>query len=241
LWRRSLSTQWNATCNTFYSKEAMKTDAQLKTDVMRELAWDIHIDETAIGVWAHHGVVTLNGFVADWADKNAAEEAAHRVAGVLDVANEIEIRPSWNMTRSDAEIAEAVRGALTWNRLVPDEQIRSTVTDQGSVILTGTVQTLAQRDEAERVVRELAGVRYVANQITVEAPSIAEAELHETIKQALERQVAREADRITVDVQGDTVVLSGGVASWRERRAVLGAAKGTPGVRCIDDRLRIQR
>jgi hypothetical protein len=28
--------------------------------------------------------------------------------------------------------------------------------------------------------------------------------------------------------------------SWRERRAVLGAAKGTPGVRRIDDQLRIQ-
>jgi osmotically-inducible protein OsmY len=218
----------------------VKTDAQLKTDVMRELAWDIHIDETAIGVSAHHGVVTLNGVVDGWADKHAAEEAAHRVAGVLDVANEIEIKPSWSVTRTDADIAEAVRGALTWNRFVPGQQIRSTVTDHGTVTLTGTVQTLAQRDEADRVVREIAGVRYVANQISVEASSIAAGMLHETIKQALERHVAREADRITVEVQGDTVVLSGRVESWRERRAVLGAAKGTPGVRRIDDQLRIQ-
>jgi len=218
----------------------MKTDAQLKTDVTRELAWDIHIDEIALGVSAHHGVVTLNGVVDCWADKHAAEEAAHRVAGVLDVANEIEIKPSWSVTRSDADIAEAVRGALTWSRFVPDRQIRSTVANHGSVTLTGTVRTLAQRDEAERVVRELAGVRYVSNQITVEGPAVATGALYETIKQALERHVAREAERITVDVQGDTVVLSGGVASWRERRAVLGAAKGTPGVRRIDDQLRIQ-
>jgi osmotically-inducible protein OsmY len=147
----------------------MKTDAQLKADVTRELAWDTHIDETAIGVSARHGVVTLNGIVQSWADKHAAQEAAHRVAGVLDVANEIEIKPSWSVTRSDAEIAEAVRAALTWNRFVQDERIRSTVADDGAVTLTGTVQTLAQRDEVERVVRELAGVRCVANQITVEA------------------------------------------------------------------------
>jgi osmotically-inducible protein OsmY len=223
------------------NEEAMKTDSQLKTDVLRELAWDTHIDETAIGVSAHHGVVTLSGCVDCWAEKHAAEEAAHRVAGVLDVANEIEIKPSWSATRSDADIAEAVRGALTWNRFVPDQQIRSTVADHGTVTLTGTVRTLAQRDEAERVVRDLAGVRYVANQITVDGPTVAEGALHETIKQALERHVAREADRITVDVQGDTVVLSGGIASWRERRVVLGAAKGTPGVRRIDDQLRIQR
>lgn len=217
----------------------MKTDSQLKTDVMRELAWDIHIDQTAIGVSAHHGIVTLNGVVDHWAAKHAAEEAAHRVAGVLDVANEIEIKPSWSVMRTDAEIAEAVRGALTWNRFVPGQQIRSTVADHGTVTLTGTVRTLAQRDEAERVVRELAGVHYVSNQITVEGPTVAECALHETIKQALERHVAREADRITVDVRGGTVVLSGGVASWRERRAVLGAAKGTPGVCRIDDQLRI--
>jgi osmotically-inducible protein OsmY len=221
-------------------EEIMKTDSQLKTDVTRELAWDIRTDETAIGVSAHNGVVTLSGIVDSWAEKHAAEESAHRVAGVLDVANEIEIKPSWSATRTDADIAQAVRSALTWNRFVPDEQIRSTVTDHGAVTLTGTVRTLAQRDEAERVVRDLAGVRYVFNQITVEGPSVAEGALHETIKQALERHVAREADRITVNVQGDTVVLSGRVASWREHRTVLGAAKGTPGVRRIDDQLRIQ-
>lgn len=217
----------------------MKSDSQLKSDVTSELAWDIHVDETGIGVSVRHGVVTLSGVVDSWTAKHAVEDAAHRVAGVLDVANELEIKPSWSTMRSDADIAEAIRGTLTWNRFVPDQQIRSTV-DHGAVTLTGTVRTLAQRDEAERAAREIAGVRCVFNQIAVEAPSIAEDTLHETIKQALERHVAREAERITIEVQGDTVVLSGRIASWRERRAVLGAAKGTPGVRRIDDQLRIQ-
>src|ERR1041385_2389005 len=93
------------------NEEAMKTDSQLKTDVMRELAWDTHVDETALGGSAHHGIVTLNGVVDGWAEKHAAEEAAHRVAGVLDVANDIEIQPSWRGTRTDAETAEGGRGA----------------------------------------------------------------------------------------------------------------------------------
>jgi osmotically-inducible protein OsmY len=216
----------------------MKTDPELKTDVTRELAWDIRVDETALGVSAQHGVVTLNGTVGSWAEKHAAEEAAHRVTGVLDVANDIEIKPSWSTALTDADIAEAVRSALTWNRFLPDQDIRSTVADQGAVTLTGTVPTLAQRDEAERVVHDLPGVRSVFNQIIVEGPSIAAGALHATVKQALERHVARVADRITVEVQGDTVVLSGRVDSWNERRAALGAAKGTPGVRRIDDQLR---
>jgi osmotically-inducible protein OsmY len=171
----------------------MKTDSELKTDVTHELAWDIRVDEAAIGVCAHHGVVTLNGTVGSWAEKHAAEEAAHRVAGVLDVANDIEIKPSWSTVRTDADIAEAVRSALTWDRFVPDQQIRSTVADGGAVTLSGVVRTLAQRDEAERVVRNLEGVRYVFNEITVDGPPVAASALHATIKHALERHVARDS------------------------------------------------
>jgi osmotically-inducible protein OsmY len=36
------------------------------------------------------GVVTLTGTVSSSAKRHAAQEAAHRVAGVLDVANDIE-------------------------------------------------------------------------------------------------------------------------------------------------------
>src|SRR3569623_2575146 len=55
-------------------EEAMKSDAALKIDVERELAWDTQIDDTAFGVAAHHGVVTLTGTVPCWADKHAIEE-----------------------------------------------------------------------------------------------------------------------------------------------------------------------
>lgn len=215
-----------------------KTDSQLKQDVTRELSWDTRIDETTIGVSAHLGVITLTGIVSSWAEKHAAEQAAQRVAGVLDVANDIEIKPSWNTTKSDADIAVAVRNALQWNVFVPDKSIKTSVSDH-AVTLTGTVRTLTERDQAERVVHEVEGVRGVDNQLFVETPRVAETTLHAEIKGALERHVAREADRITVRIDGDTVILDGTVESWAERRAVLGAAKGTLGVRRVDDRLRI--
>lgn len=218
----------------------MKSDSDLQKAVLQELAWDTRVDETAIGVSAHHGVVTLNGVVGSWAEKHAAEEAAHHIAGVLDVANDIEIKPSWSPKRSDTEIAEAVRHALEWDVFVPQRQIKSTVCDSGHVVLSGTVSTLRQRDEAERVVRNLEGVQLVTNQIAVEGPQVAASTLRSSIKNALERHVAREADRIAVEVDGDTVVLSGSIASWGERLAVVGAAKGTPGIRRIEDRLYIE-
>lgn len=151
-----------------------------------------------------------------------------------------DLEPSSSATRTDAEIAESVRRALLWDRIVPECRIRSTVADHGTVTLTGTVPLLAQRDAAERAVRNLEGVRHVVNELTVEAPSAAARALHATIRDALQRHVAREVGRIMVDVQGDTIMLSGPVESWRERRAILGAVNGLPWVRHVRDHLRLQ-
>jgi osmotically-inducible protein OsmY len=216
-----------------------KTDSELKRDVERELQWDTRIDEAMLGVTVDRGVVTLHGVVERWADKHAAEEAVLRVAGVRDIANEIDIRPSWATAKSDADLARAVRAALEWNRLVPDRAIHSSVCDQGDVTLTGTVKTLAERDEAERAVRQIDGVRFVTNHIAVDTPRIEPDDVRSAIRHALGRHVVRELHHIGVEVVGDTVVLTGSVDSWRERRAVLGAAKGTIGVTRIDDRLHI--
>jgi hypothetical protein len=58
----------------------------------------------------------------------AAHEAAHRVAGVLDVVNHIEVHPPGSLTRTDTDIADAVRHALEWDAALPAEDIRTTHT-----------------------------------------------------------------------------------------------------------------
>jgi hypothetical protein len=59
----------------------MKSDAQLKLDVMSELAWDPSITTPRIGVAVRDGVVILTGRLEDHADKHAVERAVRRVAG----------------------------------------------------------------------------------------------------------------------------------------------------------------
>lgn len=215
----------------------MKTDSNLKHDVERELAWDIRIDDSAIGVAVHHGVVTLTGTVGCWAEKHAIEEAAYRVAGVLDLANEIAIKPSWDDSISDGELAEAIRQALRWDHSVPHERLRVTVCDHGAVTLGGTVDALRERDEAERVVRGIAGIKAVRNEIEIAPAAVSSTKLRETIEEALARHAAHAANHIDVGVDGDTIVLRGKVSSWAERRAAVGAARGTVGVTRVDDQL----
>jgi osmotically-inducible protein OsmY len=214
----------------------MTSDQQLQQAVLRELAWDTRVDAARIGVTVTNGVVTLTGTVPSYAERLAAQEAAHRVAGVLDVANDLEVVPSGALTRTDTAIAQAVRHALEWDALVPDERIQSTVAD-GWVTLEGTVDYWHQRVDAERAVRNLAGVRGVTNRIVVSAPAVEAAKIQAEIEQALERRAERTAKRIQVTVQDGTVTLTGRVRSLAEKRAIIGAVHGTPGVRAVHDQL----
>jgi osmotically-inducible protein OsmY len=216
-----------------------KTDAEIQQAVLRELKWDTRVEETDIGVEVDAGVVTLTGTVSSWAKRVAAQEAAHRVIGVLDVANDIQVKLPGDTRRTDTDIARAVRHALEWDVLVPDTRIRSTVSN-GWVTLEGDVDYWSQRDDADKAIRNLAGVRAVSNKIEIKPPRVVPFEVRIAIEEALERQAEREASSIDLNVQDGRVSVSGVVHSWAEKRAVIGAAKGTPGVCNVDDHLRIE-
>lgn len=217
--------------------QTKKTDSEIQHDILRELEWESDVRSTDVGVSVRNGVVTLTGTVGGWAEKHAAQEAAHRVHGVLDVANDIVIKPSWNTARTDTDIAIAVRHALEWNVHVP-ENVKTDVWN-GVVKLSGVVETLRQRELAEQTIRVLKGVCGIENRIVVQPPKVAVETLRAAIEQALNRHVAREANRIAIEVHDDTVRISGDVDSWAEHKAALGAVVGTRGVRVVEDQLRI--
>jgi osmotically-inducible protein OsmY len=228
----------------FEEKEAamtvatVKSDREIQEDVMLELRWDSRVDQTEIGVEVDKGVVTLTGTVNSYAKKVAAKEAAHRVLGVLDVADDVQIKPPGSLKRTDTEIAHAVRLALEWDAFVPDQKIRSTVAS-GFVTLEGEVTTLREKEDAERVVRALAGVEGVGNRLTIKPIKADPIKLRKSIEEALERRAQREAEKIRVRVEDGTVILEGRVPTWAERTAIMGTVCHAPGVRAVSDRLTV--
>jgi len=218
------------------STAVVKSDSQIKSDVLNELKWDSRVDETDVGVQVKEGIVTLAGSVNVYAKKIAAREAAHRVHGVLDVVDELQVKVPGIGARTDTDIARAVRDALQWDAFVPDEKITSTVS-LGIVTLEGSVQTWSQRADAERVVRGLAGVRGVINQITVAAKALDASRIKTDIEEALERQAEREARRIGITIKDGVVTLTGRVRSWVEKDTIDRVVGFAPGVRRVDDRL----
>jgi len=215
-----------------------KSDRHIQQDVLRELRWDSRVDETEVGVEVHEGIVTLTGTLESYAKKLAAREAAHRVVGVLDVADDIQVKAPGSLGRTDTEIARAVRSALEWDAFVPDQRIHSTVTE-GFVTLEGAVATLREKEDAEAAVRNLSGVRGVRNALLVAAVRADPAQLRESIEEALERRAEREAERIRVGVEDGTVTLEGKVRTWPEKTAILGTVGHAPGVREVRDKLTV--
>jgi hyperosmotically inducible protein len=215
-----------------------RSDEQIKHDVTEELQWDTRVNESDIAVTVKGGVVTLLGTTPTYIEKLAAQKAAHRVAGVLDVANDIDVRVPGSFVRTDREIAQAVRWALEWDVMVPHEKIRSTVT-HGYVTLEGTVALEREREDAERAVWRLAGVCGVDNRIAIGAEHLDADGIRAALTSALARRAQREAGRIEVRVQDGEVTLSGKVDSWSEKRALLGLVKHARGVQGVRDDLHI--
>ncbi|MET0544257.1 MAG: BON domain-containing protein [Variovorax sp.] len=206
----------------------MKSDVQLRNDVLSELAWDPAITATDVGVIVKEGVVTLTGHPSSHAEKCAIEQAAQRIAGVRALAVEMTVKLPADLKRTDADIALAAERALEWNVLVPDGKVKVMV-ENGFATLSGKVDWEYQRRAAEVAVRDLLGVTGVANQIVVK-PKVTSTDIALKIQNALERQADREARRIEITVNGADVTLRGTVHSWAERNAAQGAAWSAPGV-----------
>jgi osmotically-inducible protein OsmY len=217
--------------------ERVRTDEEIRDDVLDELEWDPAIPEASqIGVAVDNGVVTLSGVVDSYPVKRAAEEAARRVEGVRAIANDIEVRVPSAGVRSDTDIAAAATNALEWDSQVPSDRIKVVVRN-GWVTLEGTVDWHYQKEAAERDVRNLQGVRGVTNLIKVAAPQISPAEVKARIERALERSAQLEAQRINVQVEDGKLILTGRVRSMAERDQVEAAAWSTKGVSEVENRI----
>ena len=214
-----------------------RTDSEIRQLVSDELKWDTRIKETAVGVGVDNGVVTLTGTVGSYGERQAAQRAAHRVVGVLDVANDIQVKVPGTPGCTDSELARHVRQALEWDVFVPEQRITTTVSD-GWVTLEGEVENLAQREAAEKAIRNLTGLVGIVNNLSV-LPSAFAGDVRRAIESALERHAVREAYHLSVQVNGGRVTIAGTVGSFAEKKAALGAARSTHGVLSVDDQLRI--
>jgi osmotically-inducible protein OsmY len=215
----------------------MKSDIQLRKDILDELIFDPSVSSENIAVSAKDGVVTLTGFVPSYADRYSAERAVLRVSGVKAVVEELEVKLTNDSIRTDQEIAKAASEALAWNVSVPST-VSITVED-GSIRLRGEVEWQYQRDSATSAVRWLKGVKNVKNHIAIHQrpqPS----DIKQRIEKALVRSAEDDAKKIRVSMSDGKVTLSGKVRSRAEVQDAKWAAWAAPGVNSVETNLVVE-
>jgi osmotically-inducible protein OsmY len=215
----------------------MKSDSQLQKDVMAELKWEPSVHAEGIGVEVTDGVVTLAGHVDSYSEKWSAERAAQRVAGASAVAIEIDVKLPSSSQRTDADIARAAENVLKWTTFLPNDSIKVMV-EKGWITLSGQVDWSYQRQTAKDTVRHLMGVTGVSDHITLK-PSVSLSAVKADIEDALKRRARADAKKVTIEVHGADVTLTGTVHSWADKELATHAAWSTPGVHNVIDRISI--
>jgi len=217
----------------------MKTDEELRADVVAELKWNPRIKSNQIGVIVKDGAVTLNGMVETFAEKMYAERAAKGVKGVRAVAEDIEVKLPTQMRKTDEGIAEQAARLLTWNSTLRNTNVQVEVRN-ARAILTGEVDWLYQKETAAKRVSELEGVTGVFNQITIRKRKAAdERDVKREIMSALHRHANIEASKVLISVADGKVTLNGDVDAYHDRDLIENAVRNTEGVTDVIDNLRV--
>jgi osmotically-inducible protein OsmY len=218
----------------------IRTDQQIKKDIVDELYWDYRVDASNTKVEVAEGKVTLTGVVSTYTARNAAVADAWGIAGVKDVTNLLSIvfPPTFDVP-ADKEIKRRAEMRLAWHSGFDKVDIDISVV-RGVVKLEGAVDAYWQRWKAESLVSELMGVRNIENHLTVvPGESYVDHDIAEQIESALKRNPIIDAEAVTVKVECGQVTLTGSVPTYYARGRAYSIAAQTAGVINVDNNVTV--
>jgi osmotically-inducible protein OsmY len=217
-----------------------RIDEDIKRDIVDQLYWDSRVNAADIKVAVLDGVVTLSGFVNTSNARYSAASDTWMIEGVTDVNNDLRVIYEAEMNLpTDMQIKSQAENTLLWN-----EDIDSTKTEvsvsEGIVTLTGTVDSLWKKWEAEQTVYRNFGVISVENHLTiVPTTSIVDQDIAEDIEKAMDRNYYIDAEDISVKVDRGIVTLMGDVTTTIARTQAEDIALYTAGVMNVKNELRL--
>lgn len=130
----------------------------------------------------------------------------------------------------DSDITLAIESQLMINDAV-DAHMIDVKTNEGIVTLSGSVDNLLAKDQAERITESIKGVRAVVNKISVFPVKRSDKEIKKDVTRVLASDPATRAYKIDVTVNDGVVTVSGKVKFWNGKQLIAQVVKGVKGVR----------
>jgi hyperosmotically inducible protein len=193
-----------------------------------------------VKVKSSDGVVTLTGTVQDKDDRAMAEDTVQNLPGVVSVDNEIMVKSDYP-EHSDEWIAVKIRSELLVKANVSATSTKVDVKN-GIVTLTGTAQSLAQKDLTEAYAKDIDNVKTVRNEIVVESPATSDSTVGEAVddasitsqvKYALLSHRSTSAMATKVTTVNGVVAVTGVAGSDAEKDLVTKLVQDTRGVKSV--------
>ncbi|MEH6387986.1 BON domain-containing protein [Pseudomonas profundi] len=151
------------------------SDSTTTATIKSKLLWNSSTEGLDIHVDTENGVVTLTGETDSSASKELAERLAEDTDGVREIRNELQVTgedaneaegtvaetaDDAGNAISDAWITSKVKSSYLFSRSLSGLDI-SVDTNNGKVVLEGSVDTDAEKDLAEQTAKNIRGVREV--------------------------------------------------------------------------------
>lgn len=139
-----------------------KDDVDIAEDVIFSLKSDLLVPDEKVQVKVENGWVTLEGNVHWDFQREAAKRAVNHIKGVHGVFNHLKIKSELNDELEKKSIEAALN--RSW---INDSNIRVHVSGR-TVRLTGTIDSLYQKEEAARIAWKTPGIWHVDNDLIVD-------------------------------------------------------------------------
>ena len=140
-----------------------RPDIDIARAAENAVVWHVWVPKDRIKIIVDHGWITLEGQVIWHYEKEAAESAVYHLLGVKGVTNNITVKPTVSANNLKAKIEAAFKR----NAAIDAERINVTALGP-KVILTGSVRSWVERDEAAQTAWAMPGVQEVENNLEIE-------------------------------------------------------------------------
>lgn len=228
------------------SYETKRPDEEIRTDVLATLRRDVYLAGLPIKVFVEKGVVTLKGSVASPYEKDRASDDSFLVVGVRDVKSLLEVegvKPKGVRSKapspSNEELRKSVRDELYQDLRVADPNEIHVEAVEGHVTLRGVVPTHYEERLATHDAKDVVGVVWVSNLLTVSAEWREDSAVRDDVQFELAADATLSGLNIIIRVKDGVVTLYGDVNSQHEKEHAAEVASLVQGVREVINKITV--